>query len=365
MDWLEWIAQGFGLFQSGIWFIGGLVLCLVGAIMVGDSLAFRRRAYKAKVLCLGVIPNTTNEEIRRAYHPVYQYTTRDGESLTMKSPSARSLPGNLRNTWRTLMVDSEDKYDLRGTFPWQLLGGILVLLWGFGFFKIASITGRGLLWAGVACLLLISARFIYAVITSPRSVKAASRLNRRNVGIRVVKPAPQSFEMSDVMSEREHWRAILIEDWRQLKIVPLILLLAIPLLVFGGDSTYRRFDLTVNGQRTVGRVIRIESEGGSESTSYYSTAQFSDQAGKKHEVRDSVGSSTPVDERGDEVTVLYDTVDPTRALIHRGFWSWLWSGGLLFLGVLFLGYCVATIKNYFQRRKIGREVLAASAENDA
>ena len=105
-------------------------------------------------------------------------------------------------------------------------------------------------------------------------------------------------------------------------------------------------------------MVRIESNSGTDSTSYYSIVEFQDAGGKSHEVRDTIGSSSPVDDRGDELAVVYDSTDPERALIDRGIWSWLFPVGFSMIGVFVIYSYAGFLVNYFNRRKRGREILA-------
>ena len=364
MDWLDYIFEGASLFESGIWFIGGLVLCLVGGIMLWEAIAFRLRAYKVDVLILGVIPNTTNKKINRVFHPVYEFTTRDGELIRMKNQKAKSVVDHLPNTRRTFLVDPENKYDLRSTKPWLILLGILLFIWGLGLFKIASVTSRSLMWAGLMALVIILGWIAKNIVSSlsdvtTKSPQPATRPPATPLRIRSGVKKPDKFELSEIMTERQQWEEIRKTDRSTLMWMPLFLLLSIAAVAYGGYRGLQRGALTFFGQGTTGKVVSIESKSGTDSTSHYSIVEFSDADGKKHKVRDNIGSSTPMDNRGDEVAVIFDPSDPERALIDRGFWSWLLPGGFTGGGLLILYAYSGFLIHYFKRRQMAKEVLQA------
>ena len=364
MDWLDWLFQGAGLFESGIWFIGGLIMCLIGIALGWEAVSYRWRAYRVDVCILGVLPNTENKQIRRAFHPIYEFTTRDGEAIVMKSGSAGRLAQNLPNTRRTFLVDPENKYDLRNIWPSQIVWSLVLFLVGLQLFVIASVSGRGLMWAAVVAVVLILVWIMKNFLTpdenltteSPQPVMKKKRSSR---WVQAVVREPDKFDSAKILSEREHWQEILRADRSTLLWMPLWLALGLFALGFGGYRGYQRANLTINGERTPGRVVRTETAEGSETDSYYTVVKFKDAQGKAFEVRDTIGSSSALDKRGDELDVLYDPAEPAQALLDRGFWSWLLPGGFTMLGLgVICGYGKFLL-GFFRRRRVGKQILAA------
>jgi len=358
MDWFHTIFKGIQLFESGMWFIGGLVLCLIGGLFTWEALAFRRRAYRVTARILGVIPNTTNENIKAAYHPVYEFTARDGELVRMKSRSAVNIAGNLPETQRTFLCDPENKYELRSTKPIQVLVGMVLFFSGLGLFKIASVTGRSLMWSGLIAAGLILLWILKGILTSKGETLADRPPKIPRLRLWKKGKAPDKFDLADILTEGQHWQALLKQDKSIVRWMPLFLLLATFLLGFGGYRGYQRIWLTIAGGRTAGEVVRIDSkESTDNSTSYYSIVEFTSLQGKPIEVRDNIGSSSPVDQRGDKLGVIYDPDDPECALIDRGFWSWLLPVGFSLVGVLIVSSYAKFLVSFFKRRRLGKEYL--------
>ncbi len=98
---------------------------------------------------------------------------------------------------------------------------------------------------------------------------------------------------------------------------------------YAGMSMLERIN---NGVRTSGEVVdfvsrRSSSDSGT-SYSYYSIVRFVDTNGQKVRFEDSVGSSSRMHRRGEQVDVLYNYEQPEDAIIDRGLFNWGLSGGL-------------------------------------
>ncbi len=94
-----------------------------------------------------------------------------------------------------------------------------------------------------------------------------------------------------------------------------------------------------DGIHARGEVVSIESKYNSSSEgsryTYYSVVKFSDLNGNYTRFQDSVGSSHPAHNQGDEVDVLYIAGNLENAMIDRGIFNWSLSSGLA-LGALFI-----------------------------
>ncbi len=87
-----------------------------------------------------------------------------------------------------------------------------------------------------------------------------------------------------------------------------------------------------------GEVVDFESRYSSTSDgsgyTYYSVVKYRDASGRVVKFQDQVGSSHRMHKRGDEVDVLYNPDDSSDAMIDRGIWNWLVSGGLALVAFL-------------------------------
>ncbi len=70
---VEAIFVGMSLFESAVWFLGGLLLGGIGLAFFVDSILFRRRAVQKRARILGVIRNKQGKGGQSVYWPVYEY----------------------------------------------------------------------------------------------------------------------------------------------------------------------------------------------------------------------------------------------------------------------------------------------------
>ncbi|MGH1376448.1 MAG: DUF3592 domain-containing protein [Alphaproteobacteria bacterium] len=128
-------------------------------------------------------------------------------------------------------------------------------------------------------------------------------------------------------------------------------------LGLSGGAYYAGVDMLsrVNdGVRTSGEVVdfvrRSSTSDSGTSYSYYSVVQFVDIEGRKVRFEDSVGSSSRMHTRGDQVNVLYMYEEPEDAMIDRGIFNWGLSGGLSLGGVLMFFFA---FRNFTASRRYG------------
>jgi hypothetical protein len=126
-----------------------------------------------------------------------------------------------------------------------------------------------------------------------------------------------------------------------LKFLPIIFgVVGIVLLGVSAWLTVRSLDLTANGLRAEGSVIRLQREYSRNSDGqgrylYYPIVRFGTDAGEDIEFRGSTGTSSPSYRRGERVTVLYLPQSPQDARIDS--FGGLWAGPLITgaMGILF------------------------------
>lgn len=128
-------------------------------------------------------------------------------------------------------------------------------------------------------------------------------------------------------------------------------------LGLAGGSYYLGADMVDklrSGVPTQGEVVDFESRYSRSSEgsgyTYYSVVEFTDDAGRLVRFRDRVGSSHRMNKRGDVVDVLYAPNNPVDAMIDRGIWNWVISGGLA-LGAFLLLF--AAMDNFKTARLYG------------
>ena len=355
MKWLELVFDGIKLYESAVWFIGGLILGGCGLLLLAESYLFRKRAYKVHVRVLGVIPNTKNEKIRPHYYPVLEFLTRDGQLLQMKRPVACNPAQFVPEKSIPFLVDPEDSYELRSLVPTGMIVGVSLMLSSLVLFKISDVVGRSLLWAAGIAVLLIVGWFVKVLLFQFEVPHEQEEPPKKSSEFRLrhSKRPPEKFELSEILSEEQHRSVVEKQDKSTLRWMPVVVIIAIGLLAFGGYRGYQRGYLTFQGESTVGKVIRVESDSkhASAEVTYYSVVQFSLPNDEKLEFRDQFGSNSPIDEKGDEVKVIYDLADPKGALIDRGAWSWLLPVGCLAAGLLIFYWQFKFAMGYFRRRK--------------
>ncbi len=158
--------------------------------------------------------------------------------------------------------------------------------------------------------------------------------------------------LSDIeVRERLRWADSYLKHW-----VLFLIVLAAGVATFGYYSGQNMLALISNGETTTGRVVRVDSrydrssDGGG--YTYYAIVDFNTFNGERVEFQDSIGSSAPLQQRGDEVSVLYDPASPQDAIIDRGLLNWAMSGGCFILGLFLLMHA---LKSYIGiRRRVSR-----------
>ncbi len=103
------------------------------------------------------------------------------------------------------------------------------------------------------------------------------------------------------------------------------LLCMIPFLFFGiGAYTgYNFLSLKAGGERTLARVVDVESSYDSENGyTYTPVLSFTDNSGYSYRVKDSIGSGSNKISVGEEIFVYYDRDDPEHFVMDR-FWRYM------------------------------------------
>lgn len=348
------VFKGMVVFEAAVWFIGGLIMTGTGAAFFLDSFFFRRRARRVQARVVGMIGNKNSKTGQGAYTPVYEYTTETGERLQVKASSSGSLAKYMPETYRDVLVDPEDPYDVRGPVPVGMIAGFVIAATGGGLFTISySVNENVLLVALVAALLLVfqGARLF---ARHRRDIPMAREMFREKLRTRKKEKYGGDYAHR-VLSYEDHVAALRRQDKSAKIWMPVIIVIGAGLLAFGIWRGQNLATLMDQGLRTDGKIVRIESERGSGPDSnimYYSIAAFKTSDGRTMEFRDSIGASHAIDKKGDGVKILYMPSAPEDAMIDRGLWNWALPGGSAVLGFLLLWLGAKSLAGVFNRRAL-------------
>jgi len=357
----EALFVGASLFEAAVWFLGGLMLGGIGLAFFVDSLLFRRRAQKKRVRILGVIGKRQGKGGQTTYWPVYEHVGAAGESIQTRASTSGSLAGNLPGTFRDVLVDPENPYDVRSLTPIGMIVGIVCLAAGAGLFAISNSVNENMGLVSLLAIAGVGVMAAKALVTGARDKPISrGRLEQKWFDKRKKKRIP---DLSRILNREDHLAALRKLDASRRKWLPLVALLALGILAFG---IWRGRDLVVLqsiGSRADATVVRIESKSSSGSegsqTTYYSVVRFETASGREVTFRDSIGSSHSIDKRGEVVGVIYDPGDPERAIIDRGIWNWAIPGGCGLLGALIL---VASLRGLVGAHRRGPEGASPRGE---
>ncbi len=336
----EAIFVGVSLFEAAVWFLGGLLCGGIGLAFFVDSILFRRRAVQKQVRILGVIRNKQGKGGQSVYWPVYEYRSDAGDLIQTRASTSGSLVANLPGAFREVRVDPDDPHDVRGLTPAGMILGIIFAAVGAGLFAISNSVNDDMGLVALVAIGLIGVMAVKGFVTSRRDEPVArGRLRQKWFERRKRKRIP---DLSKLLTREEHLAALRKLDSSRRRWLPLVALIGAGILAFG---IWRGRDLVLLqsiGTRTEGTVVRIESETNSSSEgsryTYYSVVRFETARGREVTFRDGVGSSHPIDQRGEVLGVIYDPGKLERAIIDRGIWNWAIPGGCgLFGGLTLLG----------------------------
>jgi hypothetical protein len=236
-----------------------------------------------------------------------------------------------------------------------MIVGIVCLATGAGLFAISNTVNDNMGLVSLLAIALVGAMGLKAFVTGKRDKPAVRGRFRQKLFER--KKRKRIPALSKILTREDHLAALRKLDSSRRKWLPLVALLALGILAFGA---WRGRDLVVLqsiGSQADGTVVRIESESnpGSEGsqTTYYSVVRFETASGRGVTFRDAIGSSHPIDERGEIVRVIYDPADLERAIIDRGVWNWAIPGGCGVVGALILAASLRGLIGAHRRRVAG------------
>jgi hypothetical protein len=289
--------------------------------------------------------------IGEMYYPVFEYQSPNGERMEQVGSVGRnSLLGILPGKEVNLLMFPDIPEKVRRPFMFLLIFGSIFLLPGLFITYQAVTSFEGSPVTIVMLFLIIGVvgwRIRKAIYKVPNgAIKEAWKEFRKQRG---AEKNPSNGPFSSIVSFSVKQKSNMVElsqseisarvkkSAGQAKVTGYIMLLvAVGLSVGSYYAGLSMLEMTVNGQHAFGKVVDINSRSDSEGGyTYYAEVLFKDADGNKVRFEDSVGSSHPMQKRGDKVEVLYDPANSGDAIIDRGLMNWGLSGGLA-LGAFFL-----------------------------
>lgn len=271
------------------------------------------------------------------YHSVFEYRTPEGQNVEQISTMGSNyIIGRMPGTVVDLMVLPDNSQKVRRPTLFWLLFGIIFFLPGVFIMNMAleSYNQNYMM----TLLLTIGAFYLGYKISSfyqtinnsefDRSLLAEMWQNFKNDRIKKSNIQPikgRTLEVSEII-ERTRFQL------KYSKITGYFFLVIMVALTVGAYyAGQKMIDLSQNGLATSGQVSDISSRLSSDNDGYiyYAEITFIDQEGNQQRFEDSMGASQPLYKIGDTVDVLYPADSPTSAIINRGIFNWLLSGGLL------------------------------------
>ncbi|MCC3860076.1 DUF3592 domain-containing protein [Pseudemcibacter aquimaris] len=329
-----------GLLLMGVAFIS------FGTAFLGYEIYWRLKSERID----GVI--TAVKAQGKYFYSVFKYKTHDGQELEQDSAlGSSSILSRLPGTHVNLMIMPDNPKKIRRpTMIWFVFGtmflvpGLFIMnlaIKKFEFnYMMALFILAGILFGGEKVF------HFYRKITHSKFDRELLSEFWRDIKAGK-KPTSEPHEINgEILTKPEiikHAKSHL----KYSKVTTLVLfLISIGLGYWGYYSGQEMIDMTENGLRTSGTIIGMETHDNSDNTgyTYYAIIRFMDENGETHEFTDSIGSSTPLYDRGETVDVLYKPKSPNISIIDRGILNWgistlaalfsLWAlwGSFVFLG---------------------------------
>ncbi len=283
------------------------------------------------------------------YHPVFEYKMPNGELVeTIGSMASSGLLGKLPGKIVTLMISPNDNKIVRRPSVFLPIFGLIFFLPGIFIMNIA-LTSFDINYVSILMFFGLLGFIAYKIRKAILKIPDADRKkiwekikDRDFSDVKVTTPKKKEEKKGRILERHEIIERVKLHI-KHARIAAYGMFVIAPCLA--GGAYYTGSDMlerVSTGVQVVGEVVDIKSryssnsDGGSSYT-YYSVVKFADLNGNSVRFEDSVGSSSPMHRRGDEVEVLYIPQDPEDAIIDRGIFNWGLSGGLAF-GALLLGW---------------------------
>jgi hypothetical protein len=320
--------------QIGL-FVGALMCLGIGGLVLGATLYKRMHAIRATGTIIGVISKSGS-----MFTPVYRYTLPDGQTHEAKSDTSSGwVRGKETGRVVPLMISIHNPNDAQeaDSYLGEIVGIVLIAPGLFlGYFAITAFPVTPMTWVMGAGMLLYCAERLHRIII-PKGQRLSLEEWRKQRGMdrHIPVDLTQVRPIEEILASPEATQSRLLQMKNNKKAAP-ILGIFIILLVGGSIYTSLKISrLEAHGLRAPGKVIRLQEEHGSKSSSYYPVVRYTTKKNYTIEFKDNVGSNPPSHHTGDEVTVLYLPEHPQKeAIIDRGIWNWLAPGILLVFAAL-------------------------------
>lgn len=361
-----WVIRGDAMFdlvfsafsalnQVGV-FLGALLCCGLGALLVGNAIYWRRHAVRVEGEVIGVRRNGN------FLNAVYRYALPSGETVEGTSvEGSTSESGKQTGTLVPLWVIPEKPREV------QEAGGVL----GHVFTVVGVVllgVGIALLWVAVTAwrtgpMTWLVAAFVVARllqkaqrIFAPKD-KSLPRLPWRGLLARLKEAQTQQnaaqgqktppLQRVEELAASPEYRDQQTARRAQLgRLAPFLVLAGVGLVVLGVHESRVLMRLESAGVRAPGTVTSlVSSRSNNGGVTYHPLVSYRDGAGRTVVFRDSVGTNPPSHHVGDAVTVLYLPGEEGRAVIDRGLWNWLPSIILFVLGGAVFAGGLAALRN--------------------
>ncbi len=296
------------------------------------------------------------------YYPVYEYKSPHGERMEyVGTMGSNMVLGQLPGKRVTLLVMPDNPAKVRKLGYIGIFFGIVFLLPGIFIAYVAFSSFKatlGAIFMIMAIAGFITFKIIRAINKIPEDIreKGWDMLKSGKIVDELSKIEYNSPQSNDgdkkgyILSSQEIRERV--KYWRKYYRVFAYVSIIISLGLFTGAyyAGNSMIELLQNGVRTQGKVVdinsRYSSSGSNNSSSYtyHAVVEFTNSNGNKVKFEDSVGVSTPIFDRGDDVTVLYDPNKTSGAIIDRGLLNWGLSAGLLLAALFMLWVALHTFR---------------------
>jgi hypothetical protein len=315
--------------------IMGAVFIAVGGGFIGYEIYWRVKSIRVDSTIVAI------KESGKYYYSIFKYQTPDGQKFEQISSMGSNtilnrLPGK---TLSLMIIPGNAEKVRRPTFIW-LFFGFIFFLPGLYIMNLAIQKFE----LNYMVILFIFAALLFG---GERLYKFYKKITRTEFDRALLKEAWQGIKSGDLpQSKRSKIKGRILEKQEiidkalqhlnQYKItVAFLLLVSIGFAIGSYYLANDMIDLTTKGISTNGKIVNIISRDSSDNSgyTYYAEASFKDVNGKTIRFTDSMGASTPLFERGDEIDILYQVENPNDAIIDRGIFNWGFSVGMMIISL--------------------------------
>lgn len=355
---MDFLFDGVSAWTQIGYFIMAFAFSGIGGGLIGYELYWRFKADRvnARISSVRVTGGNADKKKRATgemYYSVFQYAAPNGEMLEhMSDMGSNSLLSRLPGKRVSLMVFHGQAGKVRLPSLVLPIFGFVFLLPGLfiGHMAVTTFEASYMFFILIAAAIGFIAFKIWNFFKDiPRDELEKGWRSLRENKLNITSSSSNGDHKKGRELDKEEILKRLNSQCKNTRISGYIMLVVACALV--GGSYYAGLDMVdrmQDGVRAPAEVVRIKSEYNSSSDSsgytYYAIVKFTDENGRSVEFKDSVGASSPMYKRGDEVDVIYYLDEPKDAIIDRGIFNWSLSGGLAIGGLLVLWMAIYSIR---------------------